>query len=156
MLFGWWMLACSGMSEDAVEVTTEPTEESIDLADWVSELPGTWLGNAETPMGSMPFAMEGEATEMGVRTSIERSGLLISLAFTSTPDGWVLTERGELPGGFVQQHDLVPVSIDGSEVRFLSIEEGLMDLVTSVEDGTWDLEVDVRGLPHVSWTLQRL
>ncbi len=153
-LVGMLAVACAEGSSGGEETGAGPAIDD-GVADWVTQLEGTWFGAAETPIGSMPFAMVGERTPDGVRTSIEQMGLRIVLDFASTPEGWRLTERGELPGGFVQEHELTLSALDGDETRWTSIEAGLMDIVTRVSEDEWTFAVDVRGAPHASWVLAR-
>ena len=47
------------------------------------------------------------------------------------------------------------LSLDGDETVWASVEPGLMEIVTSVGDDVWTLDVTVRDEPHCSWTLER-
>lgn len=153
--FVWIGVACTQTDPEVDSGTPVPGEVDAASAAWVDRLVGTWVGQAETPMGGMLFAMMGEPTDAGVRTSIEQMGLRFVLDFVPTPEGARLTERGELPGGFVQEHDLLLVERDGDTTRWASVEPGLMDMETTVSDDVWSLSVDVRGVEHCSWTLNR-
>lgn len=156
-----WMVMTVACTEAPVEAPPEmtkpatPADEAV--AAWTQQLVGVWVGEADTPMGTMIFAMEGvERPQGGVRSAIEQMGLAISLVFRLTEEGWRMTERGELPGGFVQEHDLVLVDEDGETTRWTSVDPGLMDIETSIREDTWTFTVDVRGEPHVTWDLERL
>lgn len=144
----------SALPDDTASVAPPPTDAEV--AAWVSVLEGGWSGRAvDTPLGDMPFGIAFAPSGGGMHGEVSSYGFGFRFSFEPTPDGWVFTERGTLPGGIVQEHDLVPVALEGAGLRWESLEPGVLTVLGTADGERLVLDVAVRGAPHCVLDLAR-
>ncbi|MEM6295035.1 MAG: hypothetical protein AAGA54_27430 [Myxococcota bacterium] len=128
--------------------------------DWVESVAGPWLGSVTgTPIGDLPqFFLDFTWNDDGVLKAVADNGegFRLEFSFEEREGGWVFTELGELPGGFVQTQDLRPVERDGDRVRFEVLERpGYLLVEIEPTPSSFEMAVQVRGRDHGTFTLAR-
>lgn len=128
---------------------------------WVERLEGSWSGPVDpTPIGAIQF--------FPLDFSWDVDGSLH--AFTEFPGGdgsfdfrfraeegtWVFFEEGQLPGGMVQAYPLHPIDLEGDAVTWVFLEDpALLEVVTTVSDASFLMDVRVRESHHATFMLGR-
>jgi hypothetical protein len=126
-------------------------------ADVVAGLPGVWVGEADTPIGDLPFAIEFVREPDGSVHGRAEQGpnMYLDFHFRNEAGRWVLHEAGELPGAGVQKHLLAPAGADGDAARWTTADASYLAVTITVDDDAMSFVTTVRGEDHAAFRLRR-
>jgi hypothetical protein len=123
----------------------------------VESLVGAWAGEADTPIGDLPFAIEfvREADGSVHGRAEQGPGMYLDFHFRADGGRWVLHEAGELPGAGVQRHVLVPAGADGGAARWTTADPSYLAVTIGVDGDAMSFVTTVRGEDHAAFRLRR-
>lgn len=124
----------------------------------VADLVGAWAGEADTPFGPTPFAIEFVREPDGDVHGRAAQGPDMYLDFRFERDGarWLLREEGALPRVGVQTHVLAPVAAGGAGARWVTADPAYLAVTIGVDGDALSFVTTLRGADHAAFRLRRI